>query len=101
MDPAKLTGRDLLVLWRHSEALQCEGDDDITNSVGGQMRHVEKGDRLFVCSTAQNELFLLGVLHVEAVKRERSPTARHLFGSHRADCTNESGGFPCHPARKA
>ena len=63
---------NVLVLWRDSEAKEFEAYRcHPTSSVGKQMRHRRKGDRLFICSTVDNELFLLGVFEVRQVVEER------------------------------
>ena len=64
------SGEDVLLLWRWDEAERSEGYA-YTNSVGVQMKHRKKGDRLFICATRSNELFLLGAIQVNEVERER------------------------------
>ena len=64
------------------------------------MKAVHKGDRLFICATSADELYLLGLLQVRKVVRERSPGLRAKFGNYRADCRNLSGVFKILPLRK-
>src|SRR5438552_14436842 len=90
--------RSILVLWRWSEAQRLEGYSRITHSVGGQMKAIAKGDRLFVCATSGGELYLLGLLEVSRDSRkENYAPARKKFGSHRAPCRNVGGPFMIAP----
>jgi hypothetical protein len=92
--------RDILVLWRWSEALDSEGQGGSFDSIGGQMKAVHKGDRLFICATSADELYLLGLLQVRKVAKERSPGLRAEFGNYRAICRNLSGKFQILPLAK-
>src|SRR5262249_35821111 len=82
--------RDRLVLWRWEEAENSEGWTGDMRSFGNQMRHVQPGNRLFICATQQNELFLLGALRVKSVRETTSPGHREQFGTHVADCSSLS-----------
>jgi hypothetical protein len=85
-----------MILWRWSEAEASRGILEM-DSVGGQMRSIARGDRLFVCATKQDELFLLGVLQAKKVVKERNSAARDAFGFYRALCRNLSGPFGITP----
>ena len=87
---------NVLVLWRWQDAEDAKGYR-CSGSVGGQMKHRKKGDRLFICATRDNELFLLGAMTVQGVRRERSKEAAESFGSHRADGRCISGPFQIIP----
>jgi hypothetical protein len=95
-----IMARNILVLWRWSEALECEGQSGNFGSIGGQMKGVHKGDRLFICATATDELYLLGLLQVRKVMKERSSSLRAEFGNYRALCRNLSGIFKILPLGK-
>jgi hypothetical protein len=84
--------RNILVLWRWSAAENCDGWE-ITSSVGGQMRHVQRGDTLFVVATRDSELFLLGALQVDKVGRELRKEAREEYGKYKAAGRSLSGPF--------
>jgi hypothetical protein len=87
-------GRNIMVLWRWSEAHACEGDASRQfNPIGSQLRTARKGDRLFVCATVAGELYLLGLLKVQEVMKERSAVLREQFGDWRARCRNLGGPF--------
>jgi 5-methylcytosine-specific restriction endonuclease McrA len=88
MRQVRSAGRDVLVLWRWPEANQVEGRR-MDSSVGGQMRAIRAGDRLFVCATHLDDLFLLGIMRVSRIRRVRG----HPYGSHRAQGRNLSGPF--------
>ncbi len=69
--------RNVLVLWRYEEAREVE-DRKCSRSQGGHMRGVEIGDVLYVCTTKDDELFLLGTIQVRRVRpfrRERKPAS--------------------------
>jgi len=71
--------RNIMILWRWSEALECEGESwRHFGSVGGQMKGVKEGDRLFVCATTDGELYLLGLVQVKDVKKG---VCRNLSGT--------------------
>ena len=89
-------GNSVLVLWRWHEAEASRGYR-CNGSVGWQMRHREKGDRLFICATRDNELFLLGAINVQSVRQERTKEARESLGSHRAEGRCISGPFQIIP----
>src|SRR5262245_33758563 len=84
--------RDLLVLWRWRDALDYEGQRH-HDSVGSQMKGLAKGDRLFICATTGNELYLLGLLQVQKVIPERNQKLRLEYGTYWAKCRNLSGPF--------
>ncbi len=92
--------RNILVLWRWSEALASEGWDGHMSSVGGQMKAVRKGDRLFICATSEGELYLLGLLQVKKVVPESDSALQAEFGNYRAVCHNLGGPFKILPLRK-
>jgi hypothetical protein len=69
------SGRNVLVLWRYSEAEELEGQP-VARSIGSQMKDVRPGDTLFVVATRDSELFLLGVMQVGKVRRTRRAGAR-------------------------
>ncbi|MFQ5424622.1 MAG: HNH endonuclease [Phycisphaerae bacterium] len=85
----RVAGRNVLVLWTWTEAQDVEGEE-CWGSVGAQMRSILKGDRLFVCATHDDELFLLGIIDITKVSRLRR---KHPYGSHRAEGRNRSGPF--------
>src|SRR4051812_31462986 len=87
---------DRLVLWRWPEALEVRGVSDVS-SVGSQMRHVEPGDRLFICATRGQEVFLLGAIRIKKIEKVRSVATREALGSHRATGKNISGPFGISP----
>src|SRR5262249_7449488 len=58
-----------------------------------QLRTADVGDRLFVCGTQNDELYLLGVLKVTDVRPEPDRHAREAFGDYRAKCTNVCAPF--------
>ena len=58
------TGRDLLVLWRWREALEVQGTV-VTGAWGAHARGLNRGDRMFVWATKDNELYLLGAIEVK------------------------------------
>lgn len=89
--------RNILVLWRWSEAVDSEGDDGDFSSIGGQMKAVQKGDCLYIGATKNDELYLLGMLLVKEVKEERNRGLRALFGKYRANCQNVGGPFKILP----
>src|SRR6266404_6166194 len=91
--------RNVLVLWRYSEALDSEGMSHDFRSVGGQMRGVKKGDRLFFCATSGDELYLLGLGEVKKVSRERNARLQAKFGGYSAVCKNLSRPFKILPLR--
>ena len=95
MEPTHLTGRDVLVLWRWRAANEVKGRP-MDGSVGAQMRALHKGDRLFVCATHLDELFLLGAIHVDRIRQ----TPRNPYGSHRAEGRNLSGPFKIIPLQR-
>lgn len=64
------------------------------------MKAVHKGDRLFICATSADELYLLGLLQVSRVMKERSAGLRAEFGDYRAVCRNLSGVFKILPLGK-
>jgi predicted HNH restriction endonuclease len=64
------------------------------------MKAVQKGDRLFICATSADELYLLGLLQVRKVVKERSSRSRAEFGDHQAICRNLSGSFKILPLGK-
>jgi hypothetical protein len=64
------------------------------------MKAVNKGDRLFICATTAEELYLLGLLQVRKVVKERSRGLQKEFGHYRADCRNLSGVFKILPLGK-
>lgn len=64
------------------------------------MKAVNKDDRLFICATAADELYLLGLLQVRKVVKERSPGLQANFGNYRAICRNLSGNFQIIPLGK-
>jgi hypothetical protein len=89
-----MMGRNIMVLWRWSEALACEGDASRQfNPIGSQLRTARRGDRLFVCATVADELYLLGLLKVQEILKERSAVLREQFGDWRARCRNLGGPF--------
>src|SRR5262245_54538485 len=92
--------RNVLVLWRWSEALECDGLGGHFSSIGGQMKAVHRGDRLFICTTSADELYLLGLLQVRKVVKERRPGVRAEFGDYRAICRNLGGTFKILPLAK-
>ena len=86
--------RNILVLWRWQEALWCKGRQ-LSSSIGNQMQGVTKNDRLFICATTSNELYLLGLLQVRKVVKETKSSDE--YGSFRAICQNLSGKFKILP----
>src|SRR5262249_45528664 len=84
---------DRLILWRWTEAEECNGDPGPFISVSSQLRTADVGDRLFVCGTQNDELYLLGVLKVTDVRPEPDRHAREAFGDYRAKCTNVCAPF--------
>jgi len=58
------TGRDFLVLWRWREALEVQGTV-VTGAWGAHARGLNRGDRMFVWATKDNELYLLGAIEVK------------------------------------
>jgi predicted HNH restriction endonuclease len=82
--------RNVLVLWKYSEAEDCEGEE-VTGSVGSQMRGIRRGDSLFICATRDDELFLLGSIQVEREMAARGRAAE--IGSHEVRGKNTSGPF--------
>jgi hypothetical protein len=91
--------RNILILWRRTEAEGSAGEAHF-DSVGGQMKAVRKDDRLFICATRDGELYLLGLLQVRQVVKERSAGLRAEFGPYRAVCRNLSGPFKVLPVGK-
>jgi hypothetical protein len=67
------------------------------SSVGSQMKRVHRGDRLFVLAIKANELYALGAIDVEHVRRERSKQAVEAFGDYRAEGQNVTGPFTIAP----
>ena len=57
------------------------------------MRGLQKNDRLFICATTADELYLLGLLQVTKVNVEKNPRLQEQYGSHRAVCRNLGGVF--------
>ena len=55
--------RNILVLWRWQEAEYHDGEP-VNRSIGGQMKGLKGGDKLFVCTTRNDELYLMGVISV-------------------------------------
>ncbi len=88
--------RNILVLWRWSEAVASENYVDFS-SVGSQMKVVKKGDRLFICATTEGELYVLGLLEAKKVVREHDRGLRESFGRYRALCRNVGGPFQIIP----
>ena len=64
------------------------------------MKAVNKGDRLFICATSPDELYLLGLLQVRKVVKESSPGRKAAFGDYRAICRNLSETFKILPLGK-
>jgi 5-methylcytosine-specific restriction protein A len=87
------SAQDILLLWRWDEEEEGYAYD---NSVGVQLKRRSKGDRLFICETNNNELYLLGAIDVEHVERERGKDAD---GKYRATGRNISGPFRRNPLR--
>ena len=58
------TGRDFLVLWRWREALRIQGTV-VTEAWGTHAGGLNRGDRMFVWATKDNELYLLGAIEVK------------------------------------
>jgi hypothetical protein len=58
------TGRDFLVLWKWDEAERVQGLG-ITRAEGTHAAGLQRGDRMFIWATANDELFLLGAIRVE------------------------------------
>ena len=75
--------RNVLILWRWEEAEACEGLS-LNRSVGGQMNSIAPGDRLFICATYNNELYLLGSIDVHKVGKVREKWSREYYGSYEA-----------------
>lgn len=66
--------RDILVQWTSEEADYFERESlTATGSCGSKMKHVHKDDRLFICSTSEDEVYLLGALLVTSVNRRKDP----------------------------
>lgn len=74
--------RDFLVLWKWQEAEFWHGKV-LTGSIGAHMKGVRKGDRLFICATTEDELFLLGTIRVRRTER-RSDGQFYADGTNRA-----------------
>jgi predicted HNH restriction endonuclease len=64
------------------------------------MKGVKKDDRLFICATIADELYLFGLLQVRKVVKERSHHIQANFGDYRAVCRNLSGNFLRRPLGK-
>jgi len=73
-----------LILWKYSEAEDCFGTV-VDNSLGVQIQYSKPGDKLFICATKNNELFLLGQIKVSTIKKRRN--------GYLANCRNISGPF--------
>jgi hypothetical protein len=58
------TGRDFLVLWKWDESERVQGLG-ITRAEGTHAGGLQRGDRMFIWATANDELFLLGAIRVE------------------------------------
>lgn len=91
--------RNILVLWRWSQAVKSEGLSE-KESIGEQMREVNKGDRLYICATSNDELYLLGILEVKRTRNETNWVLQDEFGKFRAVCRNLSGAFKRLPLGK-
>src|SRR5262245_49849059 len=76
------------------KAVPWEGDASRQFSpIGNRLRTAMRGDRLFVCATVADELYLMGLLQVQKVAKERSAILRERFGGWRARCRNLGGPF--------
>jgi hypothetical protein len=64
LNSADFTGRDFLVLWRWDEAERVQGSV-MTKARGTHAGGLQRGDRMFVWATKEDELFLLGAIHIE------------------------------------
>jgi len=93
--------RDPLVLWRWAEVVDSQGwSATKVDSIGGQMRGVEEGDKLFICGTTEGELYLAGHLEVARVELERSRVLQEKYGRFSARCRNVGGPFQVIPLEK-
>src|SRR5262245_61233824 len=98
--------RDILVQWTSEEAdTFTEDPSPATGSRGWRMRHVREGDRLFVCTTSEDEVYLLGALLVHQVTRRKGKSQadgeslcdefkRRPLGKLKWELRFQSGGSP-------
>ena len=85
MTKKRVPSRNVLVLWRWTDALDANACH-MKLSRGSQMRSRRRGDRLFVCATHKNRLYLLGIILVRQVqryRREYKAVGRNLAGPFR------------------
>ena len=87
--------RSFLVQWQNAQAEYWVGEMP-GSSVGSHMRGLVKGDRIFVCSCDNSEIYLLGAIRVFRVGTERSGPFR---GKPSAVGKHVSGPFQMLPLR--
>jgi hypothetical protein len=82
--------RCFLVCWkRHEFEFNVGQGWKVNDSIGSQIAHKKRGDRLFICGTDGHEVYLGGVFDIERIVPVRDTT----YGSHRAFGRNRSGAF--------
>lgn len=72
-------GRDYLVLWKYSEALDVNGRI-MTRAVGTHAGGLNRTDRMFVIATSKDRLYILGAIEVEHSGKSWS-SGTSLFGA--------------------
>ena len=93
-------GRNVLILWRWSEAEDLLGWP-CKASIGSQMEDMRRGDVLYVIAYNNEELFALGSVSVETVRKERRANPRDEYGAYYAGGRNLSGPFQMTPLGEA
>ena len=85
-------GRAHVVLWKWSEAERINGSV-ITRGEGSHSGGLKKCDRIFVCATKGDELYILGAIHIKRGGPDWAEGRQSIREHSRNSCVNFGPDF--------